>query len=205
MSKQGSLTNMSRRDFLRLLGGGAVVLSFVPFVPFGNFMPNPRNENLKRAKVMLPDGTHANVKTYPVNHSDVVTYPSTGDPALDAEAFRKWNLIRLPSEMGGESQDASAFRLFSMVCLHLWCLWTYFPQNGRKRGECPCHASAYDPLTGTAIKGPASAQAPPSNILPKLDMEADSDGFLYIKPPIWGTDANGIVGYGRFHTNTSRV
>lgn len=43
MSEQGSVSNgyLSRRDFLKL-GGGAAGLSFAPFVPWGNYMPNPR-------------------------------------------------------------------------------------------------------------------------------------------------------------------
>jgi len=56
----------------------------------------------------------------------------------------------------------------------------------------------YDPLTGKATKGPASAQAAPSNVLPKLDLEMDADGFLYLLPPTWGINDNGVVGYGRF-------
>ena len=41
-------------------------------------------------------------------------------------------------------------------------------------------------------------QAAPSNTLPKLEFEADSDGFMFITPPTWGVNANGVVGYGRF-------
>jgi hypothetical protein len=52
--------------------------------------------------------------------------------------------------------------------------------------------------TGTAYLGPASLQAPPSNTLPKLDFEADTDGFMYVLPPTWGVNTNGVVGYGRF-------
>ena len=46
--------------------------------------------------------------------------------------------------------------------------WKYWPDDGRKRGECPCHGSMYDPITGTAFVGPASVQAAPSDTLPKL-------------------------------------
>ena len=52
-----------------------------------------------------------------------------------------------------------------------------------KRGECPCHGSLYDPLTGIAFAGPASLQSPPSNVLPMLDLEADQNGAIWIKPP----------------------
>ena len=95
----------------------------------------------------------------------------------------------------------TAFRVFSNVCLHLWCLWEYktkTPKRPNNQGECPCHGSVYDPLTGKSIKGPASVQAAPSNVLPKLDIEMDAEGFLYILPPIWGVNNNGVVGYGRF-------
>lgn len=188
---------LSRRDFLKLLGAAGTAISFAPFVPWGNFMPNPSGANLEKAPVILPDGTQANVNTFPANHAEVITYPKTQDEVLNEEAFRKWQFIRLPSELGGDNKDTSAFRIYSMVCLHLWCLWKYWPEEGRKRGECPCHGSMYDPLTGTAFRGPASLQAPPSNTLAKLDLEADKDGFLFITPPTWGVNANGVVGYGR--------
>lgn len=74
-------------------------------------------------------------------------------------------------------------------------------QQKKRRVPMPCHASTYDPVTGTAIGGPASVQPAPSNVLPRLDMESDSNGFLYILPPTWGVNDNGIVGYGRFLAN----
>jgi len=180
------------------MGAAGTGLAFAPFIPFGNYMPNPTSSTLEKVRVILPDGTQANVNTFPLNFSEVITYPSTGDSALDAEAFRKWQFIRLPEELGGSKNDVSAFRGFSMICLHLWCLWKYWPDEGRKRGECPCHGSMYDPSTGTAFRGPASVQAPPSNTLPKINFEKDSDGFLWILPPTWGVNDNGVIGYGRF-------
>jgi len=204
MSGQGSVKTkpLTRRDFLKLLGAGGVAIAFAPFVPWGQYMPNPQNDNLQRAKVILPDGTHANVNTFPVNYADVVTYPQTQDRVLNEEAFRKWQLIRLPAELGGSKKDVSAFRLYSMICLHLWCLWKYFPTKDPaiplNRGQCPCHASTYDPVNGMAISGPAAKQSAPSNVLAKLDLEADANGFLYILPPTWGVNDNGVVGYGRF-------
>jgi Rieske Fe-S protein len=189
---------LSRRDFLKLIGAAGTGLAFAPFIPFGNFMPNPNQASLVKVPLILPDGTQGNVNTYPINFSEVVTYPATGDPALDAEAFRKWQFIRLPEELGGSKLDTSAFRVYSMICLHLWCLWKYWPDEGRKRGECPCHGSMYDPTTGTAFVGPASVQAPPSNTLAELYLEIDSDGLIFILPPKFDVNANGVIGYGRF-------
>ena len=180
------------------MGAAGTGLAFAPFVPFGNFMPNPNQASLEKVPVILPDGTHANINTYPINHAEVITYPATGDPALDAEAFRKWQFIRLPEELGGGKRDISAIRALSMICLHLWCLWKYWPDEGRKRGECPCHGSMYDPVTGTAFAGPASVQAAPSNTLAELYFEIDSDGFVFILPPKFDVNENGVIGYGRF-------
>lgn len=198
MSEPDTRGTVTRRDFLKLLGAAGVATAFVPFVPWGQFMPNPSNIVPSKVQVILPDGTVANVKTFPKNSSQVITYPSSGDPVIDQEAFKKWQFIRLPEELGGGADDASAFRVYSMVCLHLWCLWKYWPQEGRKRGECPCHGSMYNPLTGKAFAGPASLQAPPSNVLATLYLEADNNGDLWIKPATWSTSANGVVGYGRF-------
>jgi len=189
---------MSRRDFLKLMGAAGTSVAFAPFVPWGKFMPNPSSSVLAKVPVILPDGTQANLNTYPVNHAEVITYPETADEVLNEEAFRKWQFIRLPEKFGGERQDVSSFRAYSMVCLHLWCLWKYWPDEGRMRGECPCHGSMYDVRTGTSYLGPASLQPAPSNTLPVLEFEADSDGFMFISPPTWGVNENGVVGYGRF-------
>jgi rieske iron-sulfur protein len=189
---------VSRRDFLKLMAAAGTVMTFAPFVDWGKFLPNPAGTEVERVPAQLADGSVANVNTFQVNHSEVVIYPRSDDPAMNQEAFRTWQLIRLPPELGGERNDASAFRAFSMVCLHLWCLWKYWPEEGRKRGECPCHGSLYDPMTGLAFAGPAALQGPPSNVLPKLDLEVDANGDIMILPPNWSPHANGVVGYGRY-------
>ncbi|HET9774160.1 MAG TPA: twin-arginine translocation signal domain-containing protein [Nitrososphaeraceae archaeon] len=191
---------VSRRDFLKLLAAAGTVVTFTPFIDWGKFLPNPAGSANERGKVELPDGSQANVKSFKVNHSEAIIYPKSDDPVLNEEAFRTWQFIRLPSELGGDKNDAAAFRVYSMVCLHLWCLWKYWPGEGRKRGECPCHGSLYDPLTGKAFAGPASLQSPPSNVLPSLDLEVDKDGNVWILPPNWSVNGNGVVGFGRFIT-----
>ncbi|TLY08676.1 MAG: Rieske 2Fe-2S domain-containing protein [Thaumarchaeota archaeon] len=173
-------------------------MTFAPFVDWGKFLPNPANAVAQKVKVVLKDGTVANVKNIDVNSSQVIIYPKSEDEVLNTESFKTWQFIRLPPELGGDKNDASAFRIYSMICLHLWCLWKYWPQDGRKRGECPCHGSMYDPFTGKAFAGPASLQGPPSNVLPRLDIEVESNGDLSILPPVWSPDKNGVVGFGRY-------
>jgi rieske iron-sulfur protein len=187
-----------RRDFLKLMAAAGTVMTFAPFVDWGKFLPNPAGNVGEKVKAQLVNGDVVNINTFDVNSSDVIIYPRSEDEVLNSEPFRTWQLIRLPKELGGDKNDASAFRAYSMVCLHLWCLWEYKSQEGRKRGECPCHGSMYDPLTGKAFAGPASLQGPPSNVLPKLDLEMDTNGDIVILPPRWDPNGNGIVGYGRF-------
>ncbi len=189
-------TGFSRRDFLKLIVASGVALTFTPFIDWGKFLPNTRATTAGRAKVVLPNGESANIHTFPLNHAEVVVYPATDDPVLNKEAFRTWALIRLPEELGGGADNVSAFRLYSRVCVHLWCIWRY--EEKRKVVACPCHASTFDPATGKAFRGPASLQSPPANALPRLDLEADTKGDLWILPPVWDPDRNGIVGYGRY-------
>jgi ubiquinol-cytochrome c reductase iron-sulfur subunit len=187
---------MPRRDFLKLMAAAGVVMTFAPFVDWGKFLPNTRANVADKAKIEVGGGEPANIYSFPINHSEVVIYPRTNDPVLNEEAFRTWQLIRLPLELGGGINDVSAFRLYSRVCLHLWCLWRY--ESKLNTIACPCHASTYDPFTGRAYAGPASLQGPPSNMLPRLDLEADRNGDLWILPPTWHPHKNGIVGYGRY-------
>lgn len=199
--------SMSRSDFLKLMAAAGTVMTFAPFVDWGKFLLNTATGVIEKSKIEIGGGESANINTFPENHSEVVIYPKTNDPVLNAEAFRAWQLIRLPIELEGNKNVISSFRLYSMVCLHLWCLWKYFPRkphvndpsqmvNGS--GACPCHGSMYDPLTGQAYSGPASLQGPPSNVLPRLDLEADAKGDLWILAPTWDLRKNGIVGYGRY-------
>ena len=58
MSEQDqSSSGLSRRDFLKLMGAAGTALAFAPFIPWGNFMPNPSSATLEKVKVILPDGT----------------------------------------------------------------------------------------------------------------------------------------------------
>jgi len=198
---------VSRRDFLKLMAAAGSVMTFTPFVDWGKFLPNKSTLVSEKTKIEIRGGDPANIHTFPLNSSEVVIYPKSGDPVLNKEAFRTWQLIRLPKELGGELEGVSSFRLYSMVCLHLWCLWKYIPRGPSKNdptkmiggaGACPCHGSMYDPLTGVAFQGPASLQGPPSNALPRLELEADANGDLWILPPTWELRKSGIVGFGRY-------
>ena len=192
-------TPKSRRDFLKLatLFGGALVA--LPLVPFGEFLSaSGGGSKLEQQRIIAPDGQFIRVTgagSVPPNTSIVFSYPRTGDAKLDFEPFRRWVLIRLPSPEG-DKNDVSAYRAFSQICVHLWCLWQY--RDSTKSINCPCHGSIYDPSTGVAVDGPASMQAPPNNALAKLDLEVDDQGYVTVIPPVMDVNKNGVVGRGRY-------
>jgi rieske iron-sulfur protein len=219
----------SRRNFLKALLGLSALLTIIPYVPWGDYLTSSVSGSggYRRQKVVIDNlsqygaaaGREVNVndlETFPPNSHWIITYPSSGDPTLDAQnidTFVKYELIRLPSELGGSNKDASAFVAFSKVCVHLWCSPNYNPEqctNPQENGynssptctkhqqyECPCHGSIYRLPDGKAILGPASLQPFPTNAIPMLTLSTDSSGILYIEPPIWDVEHNGILGYGR--------
>lgn len=160
----------SRRDFLELKAASAMAMTFAPFVESGRYLPNPSGEAPEgKSKVLLGNGSQSSVHTFPAKHAEVVVYPESDDPVLNKQAFRTWQFMHLLKEMSGEKGDASAFMMYCMVCLHLWCLWKDFPRKpdlkdmGRMvggNGQCPCHGALYKVFTGEAYLGPASIQGP---------------------------------------------
>ena len=159
----------------------------------------------------------SDLATFPPNSHWVITYPSSGDSKADAQVtdtFRKFELIRLPVELGGDKPAASSFVAFSKVCVHFECSPNYNPiqnvnptENGYESGpgytthqnfECPCHGTTYRIPDGLAVDGPASRQPPPTNAVPMLTLSADDQGYLRVEPPIWDVYHNGKLGYGRY-------
>ena len=195
-----------RRNFLKVMTVVGGILGVTPFIPFGTYFSSTvGGAKAERQRLMKTDGTFANVNEFPADSSEIFVYPRTGDAKIDAEPFRRYQLIRLSKELGGDANDISAFRAYSMVCVHLWCLWDY--KEGREvevfgeklvgNIECPCHGSNYSVVTGKAWAGPAALQTPPNDSLPTLPLDVDADGFIWISIPDRDFNSNGIVGLGR--------
>ena len=224
----------SRRKFLSLIAVVGGLLTLAPYVPFGTYLSSSVSGGavVTKAQTIVLDnnktenggaaGQKVNVndlKTFPPNSHWVMTYPSSGDPNLDGQnpnTFVKWELIRLPTELGGGKKSASDFVAFSKVCVHLWCSPNYNPSqsaNSAENGydplhpshelyECPCHGSAYSigqdgKPVGIATLGPAAVQPAPTNAIPLLTLTTDAAGNLQVVPPVWDVDHNGVIGYGR--------
>ena len=233
-----------RRTFVKLAFLAGAVLSIIPFVPWGTFLSSTIKtgsaQQTLAQKAVVDDisskygaaaGKVANVNdlsTFPPNDHWVITYPTSGDLTVDAnnpDTFQKFELIRLPATLGGDSKKATDFVAFSKVCVHLWCSPNYNPAPGHEQYECPCHGSIYQlPQKdsagqmvdgGKAIAGPASLQAAPQNAIPMLTLQADANGDLWVFYPnadptkttvsngkanivsVDPIEGDGIIGYGR--------
>jgi len=210
----------SRRGFLTLIAVVGGLLALAPWVPFGTYLSasvSGASVASKPQTIILDNNTSENrtaagktvnvndLTTFPPNDHWVMTYPSSGDPNLDGQnpnTFVKFELIRLPAELGGGNKDASAFVAFSKVCVHLWCSPNYNPAPSHELYECPCHGSGYSVgvgghAVGEALIGPAAVQPPPTNAIPLLTLQTDTSGNLQVVPPVWDVEHNGVIGYGR--------
>ena len=200
-----------RRSFMKLMFFLMGIAALVPFVPWGTFLSSTISTSSTRTltqKAVVDDneslygaaaGQAVNVNNttlFAPNNHWVITYPTSGDPTIDAEnpdTFQKYELIRLPESLGGANKKATDFVAFSKVCVHLWCSPNYIPTN--MDYECPCHGSKYqlpvkdpsDPTKlidgGKAYAGPASLQTAPANAIPMLTLVADAAGDLYVYYP----------------------
>ena len=125
------------------------------------------------------------------------TYPYTGNATIDISAFHRWELIRLPKDLGGDKNDISSFRAYSMIDINHQCLTVY--RSNIEKLEEPCNNGEYEPVNGIAVVGLATYQR--YNALPNLDLGVDDQGYIYVKQPVFEYDKNGIIGAGRdvFH------
>jgi hypothetical protein len=178
-----------------------VIIIIAAFVVFSN----PQNKSLQREKIYVESisleygGKKINdfVRISDMMPNSMVwfSYPDTKN-TQNRDAYEKFLLIRLPKELGGSKNETSAFRAYSALDLGSHCLMKYWPHEGRKRIEDPCHVGVYRPQDGLMItSNPLLAGM--FNGLPYLVLSSDSEGFLYAEPPVWSMEQNGIVGIGR--------
>jgi rieske iron-sulfur protein len=54
---------VSRRDFLKLMAAAGTVVTFIPFIEWGKFLPNPSGHIFSKAEVELPIESDKNIIT----------------------------------------------------------------------------------------------------------------------------------------------
>ncbi len=117
--------------------------------------------------------------------------------SYSGDAYQRFLLIRLPSYLGGDKNDTSSFRAYSRIDIESHCIVSYNLRDFFQIVD-PCHNERYRVFDGASYYfGVSMFDKPVENALPQLDLVSDNDGFLYVKPPIWTVDQNGIVGEGR--------
>lgn len=127
-------------------------------------------------------------------------YPHPED-TKNPDVFHMFSLIRLPENFGGGVDDVSAFRAYSTVTLTTdHCVVKYWPENGRQRLEDPCWGSIYRAVDGLMITNPDLIMNTSPVALPYLELSIDENGILYVEPPSFTREGNGVIGTGRFIT-----
>ena len=124
------------------------------------------------------------------NSAHFFIYPSNASMQL----YNYWLLIRLPESLVGDKDDESFLRAFHMMDLQSSCRLDYWPS--RMQLVDPCHATMYDVITGIAVDGPGMNIHFQDNALPRLDLEI-IDNYVYVRPPKFTIEENGVLGYGR--------
>jgi hypothetical protein len=174
---------------------GFVALAVVIIAVSIGFL-QPMNKSETREKIILQDGSFAKISEFSPNHAELFMYPSSYEFGKSENAYQTFSLIRLPEELGGTKDDISSFRAYSVISLASHCMTKYWPQEGRMRIEDPCHNGLYRIQDGLLI-GIEPTDNGFFNALPYLEMSSDDQGFIYVEPPTWTLDKNGIVGIGR--------
>jgi hypothetical protein len=131
------------------------------------------------------------------NSMEYFYYPNPED-TQNRDEFQRFMLIRLPEHLGGAADDVSAFRAYSAISISAdHCISKYWPDPGRQRMEDPCWGTMYRALDGAIIQNTDPVMITSPMALPRLDLSIDDTGALYVEPPEWTVDENGVVGFGR--------
>lgn len=151
-----------------------------------------------RVHVLTDNGTkYVKINDMIAGSAARFSYPYVGNATFDAEYTHAWQLVRLPKDLGGNEDDISSFRAYSMVDIHTGCLVIYRQQSEKLVDNC--HDDTFEPVNGIAIAGNVIFNK--YNALPNLDLGVDDQGYIYVKQPVFDYDKNGVIGAGRdvFH------
>ncbi|MGI0065737.1 MAG: hypothetical protein ACREAT_03135 [Nitrosotalea sp.] len=132
------------------------------------------------------------------NSFGVFMYPDSYNYSDNANAYQRFLLIRLPAWLGGDKDDISSYRAYSMLDLDSHCMLRYWPQDGRQKIQDVCHFESYRLIDGASyFFGIKSMAKPVEDALPQLDLGVDTDGYIHVKIPTWTVDKNGLIGDGK--------
>ena len=151
---------LSRRDFLKIMGGVSAVLAAAPFAAAGQYL-------IPQVPTQFKEALIAQTTDVAVNSSLIYWFPFTTDPTYTNL------LIHLPPDLA--KQAGSEFVSYNRTCIHLQCLVSYL--NTSEIIGCPCHGSVYRPTDGWPIGGPA---AEIGRYLPSVQLRIDGNSIYAV-------------------------
>ena len=169
---------ISRRDFLKILGGVSAVLAAAPFAAAGGFL-------VPQVPTKFTPQVIASTSDVPVNGQLIYWFPFTTDPTYTNL------LIHLPSDLA--QQAGSEWVSYNRTCIHLQCLTSFLGAPSEIIG-CPCHGSEYRVTDGWPVAGPAAEigrYLPPVQISVKGDqiyaenIDLNAIGYGTTSAPTW--------------------
>lgn len=179
-----------------------VVAAFLIYSVIVIFHPSPTLSNQNERIILheqYPDDNYGYVKISDIKPGDYgfFMYPSSYNYSDKWNSYQRFLLIRLPSWLGGDTNDISSFRAYSQLDIASHCLVFYHP-NYEQNMHDPCWYERYRTIDGAASYQSIKFLVKPiHNAIPNLDLALDGNGYISVKPPTWTADKNGIVGEGR--------
>ena len=175
---------------------GLVALIVIIGVVFVGFT-SPLNKSMQRERIYTePINDYIRISDMEPNSMVWFNYPN-GQDTKNIDTYQKFILIRLPAELGGNKDDTSAFRAYSALDINSHCVMKYWPQEGRKRIEDPCSGDMIYPQYGFIGVNTNPINTGVFVAQPYLELSSDLYGYLYVEPPIFDMDKNGVIGIGR--------
>ena len=160
-------TRISRRDFLKVMGGVSAVLAAAPLINAGQYL-------IPQVPSTFTPVLIAKKEDVPVNGSLIFWFPFTTDPTYTNL------LIHLPPDLANEAgkfweATGGEFVAYNRTCIHLQCLVSFLSSS--EIIGCPCHGSIYRPTDGWPIGGPA---AEIGRYLPNVELKIDGDNIYAV-------------------------
>jgi len=193
-------TQTLRLSLITIAVIATIVVTTITLLSLQNNIEKQNQEEKIQARVhvLTDNGTkYVKINDMIVGSGARFSYPYVGNATFDTSYTNAWQLVRLPKDLGGNEDDISSFRAYSMVDIHTGCLVVYRPQS--ETLVDPCHDDTFEPVNGIAIAGNVIFNK--YNALPSLDLGVDDQGYIYVKQPVFDYDKNGVIGAGRdvFH------
>jgi len=170
-------TNLTRRGFLKLSGGGGVAAA-VTLVPFASANAQTSPADPSKTTLDYPSKAVTASQKLLAGTPLSFSYPDERSPCT---------AIKLGSPVPGGVGPDRDIVAYSNLCTHMGCPTIY--DNNTKTFKCPCHFSEFDAeKAGQMICGQATENLP--RVLLRYDEATDTVSAVGVDGLIYGRQAN---------------